>query len=347
MSNNYTITPQGLTFPAAPVVGSIAGIANVTPTTLSFYFTNNSGSSITITNYGFSTSTEGDAVTQPVGIYSNSDFTVAVTGGRFPVTVTNGSKQQFSVTYQPLRRASGFGDVRSAILTLFSGQTPITNGGQTLNSSGEVINLGLPVPVTVGVGGGVTEEGYDWPTVHPIYWSSGTVQSGNSGVANNVQGVPPNLNLSDLDTMPHYSPMMFWTAFQTSTQTSTPRALAGPVSSNTPPYGTLTTAAINGSPRGGRGYQLLVFFNTTTTSGVVDDTLSFDLTIKAHTSASDVVVATYTGLNYSNVSSLFIGNQEGLDLQGLSLIAVTANLKTNGTTYNTTSAYNIGAVITS
>src|SRR5271165_6223437 len=165
--SNFQVSPQGLRFNAAPVQGSVPALY-ATPQTLSFTLTNTSGASIIITSYGFTPSTEGDAVTQPVGIYSNSDFTVAVHSGSFPVTVTNGSSQQFDVTFAPLRRGSGFGDIRSALVTLFQGYKPLSNGGSTFNSTGELTNETLPQLVAVGVGGPITEEAYDWATVSPV-----------------------------------------------------------------------------------------------------------------------------------------------------------------------------------
>ncbi len=346
--SNFSVSPQALVFGKVPVSGPLTQLFSQ-DATQTFTLTNNSGSSVTITNYGFSSSTQGDAVTQPAGPLNNSDFTMVPTGSHFPVTVTSGSTQSFTVTYAPLRRGSGFGDVRSQILTLFSGNKALTNGGQTVNNSGEVINLGLPIPVTVGVGGGVIEEGYDWPSTHPVFWSAGSITSGDSGIANNVKGMTPVMNIADMDTMEHYGPMMFWSTFQTGVQTSasTPRVPSpgsvggynGTVYEQPVPYD-------YGSPRGGRGYQILPFFNTTTSSGVIDDTLSFDLTIAALTTAGASNVAFFPGVSYSNSSDLFIGNSAGLDLQGFLLIAEVSNLKTNGSTYNTTSAYNIGAVKT-
>jgi hypothetical protein len=346
--SNFIVSPSALVFSKVTVQGPIPGLY-ASAATKTFTLTNNSGASVTLTNYGFSSSTEGDAVTLPAGPLSNSDFKVVPTAASFPITIANGSSHSFTVTYAPLRRGSGFGDVRSAILTLFAGNKVITNGGQVLNSMGEVINEREPIPVTVGVGGGVIEEGYDWATVHPIFWTGGTIPAGDSGIANNVQGMTPNMNLGDLDTEAHYGPMLFWTTFQTGAQTSatTPRA---PAQGTTGGYNGVTyvqpTPYDYGTPRGGKGYQILVFFNTTTTSGVIDDSLSFDLTISAQTNAGTVALVTFPQVSYANSSNLFVGGAEGLDLQGLTLVAVTSNFKTNGSTYNTTSAYNVGAVRT-
>lgn len=340
---NFSVSPQGLRFNSAPVQGSISGLYAAAQT-LTFTLTNTSGVSVTITNYGFSTSTEGDAVTQPIGIYTNSDFTMVPTGAYFPITIANNGSHSFTVTYAPLRRGSGFGDIRSQIMTLFSGNKALSNGGQVLNSSGEVINYSVPVPVTVGVGGGVTEEAYDWATVNPIYWSSGNnsnMVTPGTGEVSTVHGMTPNMTLAGMDTTPHYGPMLFWATPQTGAQTSTVIAAAAATyttGSTSVPYAISAPATLS-SPRWGRSYQVLIFWG--------DDTLSFNLNIQARIGASTwTTVASYIGLNYSNSSGLFIGNNEGLDLQGLELRAVTSSLETNGTTYNTTTNYNIGAVIT-
>lgn len=344
---NFSVSPQAVVFGKTTVQGPISGLYATAPTG-TFVLTNNSGASVTITNYGFTNSAAGDGVTQPVGPLHNSDFVVVPTGGAFPVTVANGATQSFTVTYAPLRRGSGFGDVRSQIMTLFAGNKALSNGGQITNSSGEVVNEGEPRLLTIGVGGGVVQEAYDNARVHPIFWTGG------AGAEANVQGLTPSFTIADMDTEEHYSPMLFWTAFQTGAQTSvtSPRAPAPGTTGNWVWNGTAAvyepgSSFDYGSPRGGRGYQILVFFATTASSGVIDDTLSFDLTIAVQTSSGTVNVATFPGVSYSNSSGLFVGNQAGLDLQGLTLVAITSNLKTNGTTYNTTSAYNIGAVRTS
>jgi len=353
---NFTVSPTGLTFSKVVVRGPISGLYPTAPTQ-TFTLTNTSGASVTITNYGFSTSTEGDAVTQPVGIYSNSDFTVVPTGGAFPVTVANGGTQSFTVTYAPLRRGSGFGDVRSALLTLFTGNTAITNGGQTLNSVGEVTNFRLPTPVVVGVGGGVIEEAYDTPRVSPIFWSAGTTTTSN-GVANNVKGLTPFSTLADLDTTGHYGPMLFWdprgalpTAAASSLSTPwTPRAaIAGQNGGYNGTSYVQPIAFDYGTPRGARGVQIVVFFggisSTVTTAKAIDDTLVFDLTISAVVNVPSnptlVTVATFPGITYATASNLFIGNSSGLDLQGLTLVATTANVTNAKTT-----PYQIGALIT-
>src|SRR5271163_1588368 len=125
---NYTVSPMGLRFPAAPVQGSLPSLY-ATPQTLSFKLYNNTLSSIILTGYGFTNSTDGDAVTQPSGQIPNSDFTVAVHSASFPVTITAGSNQQFDVTYAPLRRGSGFGDIRSQMLMFYQGNKALSNGG--------------------------------------------------------------------------------------------------------------------------------------------------------------------------------------------------------------------------
>jgi hypothetical protein len=82
--------------------------------------------------------------------------------------------------------------------------------------------------------------------------------------------------------------------------------------------------------------------------GVTGQTgLGFDLTIKVNT-ASPVVVATFPGVNYTNVGSLFVGNAEGLDLQGIPLIAEASNFTVNGTVWSSGADeyFNVGAVIT-
>jgi hypothetical protein len=335
------------------VQGPVPGLYAAAPTA-TFTFYNTSGASVTITNYGFSDSTEGDAVTQPAGIYTNSDFTVVPTGGSFPVTVANNASHSFTVTYAPLRRGSGFGDVRSAILVLYAGSVALSNGGQTTNSSGEVINLGLPKVLTIGVGGGVIEEGYDWATVAPILQSSGNASQyaipagyGDSAPANSVGGMSTNMTLADIDTKEHYAAMLFWTAFQTGVQTSTVRAPAAGAPSyvdvagsggNTSTTLVPSTSYDYGSPRGGRGYQIYFWAS--------DATLTLTLAIQADTSAGWVTVQTWNNVSSVNSGNLFIGNVAGLDLQGLELRAVTSNLATNGGAYNTTTSYNVGAVIT-
>ena len=346
---NFTVSPQGLRFNTAPVQGTVSGLY-ATPQTLSFTFTNTSGASVTITNYGFSNSTEGDAVTQPAGVLYNSDFTVAVHSGSFPVTVANGASQQFDVTYAPLRRGSGFGDIRSVLIVLFSGYKALSNGGSVFNSAGELINETLPQLVTVGAGGGVTEEGYDWPSVHPIYWSAGVAPSGDAGVTNKVQGMTPNMTLADVDTVAHGGPMMFWNpnAAWPNTATgggptysaTTPWTARAPVPGHASYYdvgGSAFVPATNydyGTPQGGRGYQILPFFS--------EDSQQFDLTIWAVVTGPAVVqVAFFPGLTYSNVSGLFIGNTEGLDLQGLVLVAGVSNITNPGGL-----GFNVGAVIT-
>jgi hypothetical protein len=303
--------------------------------------------SVTITNYGFSTSTEGDAVTQPAGILIDTDFKMVPTGGAFPITVVNGASQSFTVTYSPLRKGSGFGDVRSDILTLFAGNKVLTNGSRTwaqldldsfvssLNPSGEVVDMSVPVPVTVGVGGGVIEEGYDWPSVHPMFWTAGVGTTAVPGVKNNVQGMQATATLAGMDTFPHLSPMMFsvlpiansWSV----TSYIPPTASTFTTATTTVPY-SLMAPATNGSPRGGRSYQILVFF--------ADDTVTMDITIFAVTSAGNVQVAFFPAVTYSNCGGLFVGNSEGVDLQGLSLVAST------NVTAGTSAKYNVGAVIT-
>jgi|SRR5665213_894388 len=342
---NFSVSPMGLTFPKVTVQGPVPGLY-ASPSTLTFNLKNTSGLSVTITNYGFSTSTEGDAITQPAGVLIDTDFKVIPTGGVFPITVANGATQSFTVTYSPLRRGSGFGDVRSDILTLFAGNKVLTNGSRTwaqldldsfvssLNPSGEVVDMSIPVPVTVGVGGGVIEEGYDWPSTSPIFWSAGTVQPGTLGIKNNVQGMSAVSTLADLDTFPHQSPMMFSVASHTSSMSVTsyipPTAATYTTGAATVPY-SLMAPATNGSPRGGRSYQILVFF--------ADDTVTMDITIFAVTNAGNVQVAFFPAVTYKNCGNLFVGNSEGLDLQGLSLVA-----STNVTAGST--AYNVGAVIT-
>lgn len=300
---NFSVSPQGLRFNSAPVQGSISGLY-ATPQTLSFTLTNTSGASVTVTNYGFSSSTEGDAVTQPAGVLYNSDFTVAVHLGAFPVTITNGSSQQFDVTYAPLRRGSGFGDIRSALLVLFSGYKVLSNGGSVFNSMGELVNETLPQLVTVGVGGPVTEEAYDWPSSHPIGWTSGSnndMSIAGTGEVSYVQGVRPIMTIADLDTGRHSL-----SAIELYAGTS-----AG------------STAMPSGVRVGARGVQVLVYG--------LDTETTLDLTIYVVTSGGNVAVgiwtaATGTQLNYKNIGGLFLGNSEGLDLQGLPLYATVSNV---------------------
>lgn len=184
MANAYKVVPAALVFPKTVVQGPVTGLYP-TPVTKSFVFTNNSGASVTITDWGFSNTTEGDAVTQPNGIYKETDFTVVPNSTTFPVTVANSATKQFDVTYAPIRRGSGFGDIRSALIVLFAGNKALSNGGQVLNSSGEVIDNQVPQLLIVGVGGGVIEEGFNWPTTHPI------------------MGLPANFTIADMDSARH------------------------------------------------------------------------------------------------------------------------------------------------
>lgn len=360
---NFSVSPQGLRFNPAVVQGSVAALY-ATPQTLTFVLKNTSGASVTITNYGFTTSTDGDAVTQPVGIYANSDFTVIPTSSKFPITIANNASHSFSVTFAPLRRGSGFGDIRSALVTLFQGYAPLSNGGAIYNEEGELLNETLPQLVAVGVGGPVTEEAFDWATVNPMFQGSGndvnTIYP--DGYASNSPafrqtGLSANMTLADIDTTEHYGPMMFWTPNPASdwpiTEGSslstpwTPRSPA-PGSLDYPDVagtgGTVATtyiATVNydyGTPRGGRSYQIIPFFG--------DDDQIFDLTISAVVNVPSnptlVSLVTWTGLNYANVSGLFIGNNESFNLQGLTLVATTTNLTNpNSTTYN------VGAIRTS
>lgn len=180
---NFKAVPSALTFSKQRVVDNVAAPAGVGQS-LPFVFTNNSGLSVTVTGFGFSTTTDGDAVTYPNGQYGNSDFAVVPTGGSFPVTVANGASQSFTVTYAPLRRGSSFQDIRSAILTLFSGTKPLINTSAVLDPvTGE--QRQAPIPFTVGVGGGVVAVGFDNTTTHPI------------------MGLPAVFSLADLDTGRH------------------------------------------------------------------------------------------------------------------------------------------------
>jgi hypothetical protein len=292
---NFTVTPSALVFGKYPVQGPIPGLY-ATPPTAAFILKNTSGASVTITNYGFSSSTEGDAVTQPAGIYTNSDFVVVPTASAFPVTVGNGATQSFTVTYSPLRRGSSFGDIRSAILCLFAGSLALSNGGQTLNSSGEVVNLGLPKVLTIGVGGGVSETGYDWPTTHPI------------------MGMPPNFTIADLDTGRH--------------AVSAIELYSGAPATGAGPYTSVGNVSV-----GARGVQVLVYG--------LDPVSSLDLTISVGTTTGHVAVQTWTGLTYATIGGLFLGNNEGIDLQGLPLYATLTNV----TNPNTTTIA-IGVVVT-
>ncbi len=312
MANNFVVSPSALIFPKVTVQGPVSGLY-AAPSTgnlgiQSFKLTNNSGASVTVTNYGFSTSTDGDAVTQPAGINPNSDFTVAVHSGSFPVTITNGSSQQFDVTYAPLRRGSSFGDIRSAILTLFSGNKALLQSNPIDNSSGQPVNLSYAVPVTIGVGGGVLEEGYNYATAAPVYGDTGSLSRmsvSGTGEVNYGQGVPANMTIADLDTGRH--------------AVSAIQLFSG-VTNGTSISGGVVVRA--------RGVQILI--------GGLDTSTTFDLTISAITSAaptSGVVVGTWVTavaghgyLNYSNVGALFIGNLEGIDLQGMNLYATLTNV---------------------
>lgn len=329
---NFTVSPQGLSFNKVQAQGSVSGLY-ATPQVLSFTLKNTSGASVTITNYGFTSSTAGDAATQQAGILPNSDFTVAVQAGAFPVTVANNASQQFNVIYAPLRRGNGFGDVRSALLVLFAGSQALSNGGTVLNSVGEVVNFTIPQLVVVGVGGGVIEPAFDTARVSPIFWNAGT-PNGQNGVVSGSKGMSPFMTMADLDTNPHYKTMLFFAAPVTGSQAQTAFIPAVAATFTTGgasvPYA-VATPAKNSSPRGGRSYQVLVFWT--------DDTVTMDITIRAITTAGNVVVATFLGVNYANANSLFIGNNSGLDLEGLSL-----TVQTNVTAGAT--AYNIGAVVT-
>jgi len=290
---NFTVNPAALVFGKALVVGSIPGLYP-TPPALQFALTNTSGSSVTITGYGFSNTTEGDAVTTPSGQLPNSDFTVVPTAGVFPVTVANGASQLFTVTYSPKRKGSSFGDIRSALMVLFAGNKALSNGGQILNSAGEVISEKEPKLVIVGVGGGVREEAFNFTVTHPI------------------MGMPPNFTLADLDTGRHGGMYPDTSAIALITAATAPT--------------TGTYQNVNA-----RGVQVLVFFQ--------DISQGCDLDIFANTSGGDVNVGHFPGLNYANVGGLFIGNNEGVDLQGLQLKAQISNLTNNHT-------ISVGVVVT-
>jgi hypothetical protein len=316
---NFTVSPAALTFTKVNVQGPVPGLY-ATPQTLSFVLTNNSGVSVTVTNYGFSTSTDGDAVTQPAGIYTNSDFRVAVHSGSYPVTIANGASQQFDVTYAPLRRGASFGDIRSAILTLFSGNKALLQSNPIDNSSGQPVNLSYAVPVTIGVGGGVLEEGYNYATAAPVYGDTGSLSRmsvSGTGEVNYGQGIPPNMTIADLDTGRHSV-----SAIELYSGTG-----AG-------------TSVVGGVVVRARGVQVLVYG--------LDTASSIDLVISAVTTAGNVTVGSWvsgvpgTGaLNYSNVGGLFIGNNEGIDLQGMNLFATVSNV-----TNPHTNTIAIGVVVT-
>lgn len=312
MANQYTVSPAALVFNKATVQGPVAALY-ATPQTLSFKLTNNSGASVKVTNYGFSTSTNGDAITQPAGIYTNSDFTVAVHSGSFPVTITNGSSQQFDVTYAPLRRGSSFGDIRSAILTLFSGNTALVNGTPVLNPAGEVEDLLYPVPVTVGVGGGVLEEGYNYATAAPVYGDTGSLSRmsvSGTGEVNYGQGIPPNMTIADLDTGRHAV-----SAIELYSGTG-----AG-------------TSVVGGVVVRARGVQVLVYG--------LDTASHIDLEIDVVLAGGPTLVQKWTGLTYATVGGLFLGNAEGIDLQGMNLYANVSNVVNPNTT-----TIKIGVVVT-
>jgi hypothetical protein len=300
MANAYKVVPSALVFAKVVVRGPIADLYP-TPETKSFVFTNNSGASVTITDWGFSNTTEGDAVTQPNGIYKETDFTVVPNATTFPVTVANSGTKQFDVTYAPIRRGSGFGDIRSALIVLFAGNKALGNGGQVLNTSGEVIDNQVSKLLIVGVGGGVIEEGFNWPQTHPI------------------MGLPPNFSIADIDSGRH-------------------SVSAIELFSDAGAGGGSSAAPVN---VGARAVQVLV-------QGL-DVSMSLDLIIQVNTSAGLKTVATYTGLNYTNVGGLFIGNQGGarqqdgaaINLQGLQLSATVSSV-----TNTHSKKYSISVVVT-
>lgn len=334
---NFTVSPAALVFPKTAVQGPVAGLYAAAPT-LTFTLKNNSGASVTITGFGFSSSTEGDASTLPAGQFPNSDFAVVPTGSHFPVTVANAASQSFTVTYAPLRGGSGFGDIRSQILCLFAGSKALSNGGQVLNSVGEVIDNQVPQLVTIGVGGTVIDK-FDTPKSSPIYWSGGSLSDLSSQapgtIENKSRGMSAMSSIADLDTLPHYSPMMFLAAPTSNTLAVTSPIAPTPAAFTTPAPDTLyglQQPAINGSPRGGRSYQILVFFE--------DDTVTMDITIYAVvTGPTNIPVKTFTGINFKNAGGLFLSNQDGFDLEGLSLVVST------NVTAGTAGLYNIGAVV--
>lgn len=302
---NFLAIPFSLTFPAVNVQGAIPALVPNPTSTKSFTLYNNSGASVTITNYGFADTTEGDAVTQPAGILPDSDFTVTVSDG-FPTTIANGSNKSFTVAYAPLRRGSGFGDIRSAILMFYSGKQALSNGGQTLNSSGEVVNLGLPQLFTIGVGGGVIEEGYDWATAAPIYQGAGNPAQyvAPDGYGNNaplgLTGIGANFDLADMDTARH--------------SVSAIPLYSGIIATS----GSGTTTPSTGIEVHARSVQVLVYG--------LDTATTFDLEIDAYTTSGLKSVAVFPGLNFSNIGGLFIGNAEGVDLLGLNLYASITNV---------------------
>lgn len=339
---NFTVSPAALVFPKTAVQGPVAGLYAAAPT-LTFTLKNNSGASVTITGFGFSSSTEGDASTLPAGQFPNSDFAVVPTGSHFPVTVANAASQSFTVTYAPLRGGSGFGDIRSQILCLFAGSKALSNGGQVLNSVGEVIDNQVPQLVTIGVGGTVIDK-FDTPKSSPLYWTGGSLSDmssqGPGTTENRSRGFRTMSSIADLDTNAHTDPMVF---FFSGSGPALPTTVNGAKSVTTPQapqpatyqidgsglYG-LLTPFINGSPRGGRSYQILVFF--------VDDTVTMDITVYAVTTGGNVAIKTFPAVTYTNAGGLFLSNTDGLDLEGLSLAVSTQNV-------TGTSNYQIGAVI--
>ena len=64
------------------------------------------------------------------------------------------------------------------------------------------------------------------------------------------------------------------------------------------------------------------------------------MTIYANTTGGDKIVGSWTGLTYGNVGGLFIGNLEGIDLQGLQLKASVTNSRNN------TVKIGVGVVVT-
>lgn len=144
-------------------------------------------------------------------------------------------------------------------------------------------------PCAMNVGGGVIYPANVFPTTHP------------------VMGMPAIMNLSDMDTASHYeaiyllgTPNIGWNI-----ATQLPATVAAGQSGGT--TGTYKNV-------GARSVQVLVMFTKVT------DSITLQI---EQNDGSNTVVGSWTGLNYTNVGALFIGNlEQSPSLQGLQLRAV-------------------------
>lgn len=269
VATTASVSPNSLSFAETSV--------GVTTASKSFTITNTSLSSIVLTGLAYTDGIANDVVTQPQGIGKDNDFTVTPASGSFPFTVTAGSTKVFNVTFNPKRSSAGW-DIRATNVSV-------------LNNSG--------INITVGLGGGVLEPGFDFPTSHP------------------ATGLPSSFGLADMDSGYHNPIYLLGTphSVKSTLVTGVPDPLQPIIVA-----GTGVTSATTGSyvTVNGRSIQVDIEF--------ADITQGCDLKIFANTTGGDLLVGTWIGRTYANVGGLFIGNATGVDLQGLQLKAQILNL---------------------